>query len=152
MSAIDDIRAAIAAVIAQVSGAGQVHAFEPYGKGNEAFHRAYASADGKLLGWHVRRVATKETRPDLARVVTTHRWRVRVFMALAEGGASELEFDRLIEAVRDAFRADETLGGVVFDTRTPEVAGLQVDESLPVLFAGVLCHSANCTLYTVSIA
>ena len=57
--------------------------------------------------------------------------------------------DRLIEAVRVAFRHDETLGGVVETTMSDGRAGPQLDDSGPAMFAGVLCHHARLTLSTV---
>ena len=77
-------------------------------------------------------------------------WRIRGFMALSDAAGTEKTFDDLIDAAADAFRADPTLGGVVFSTLNPQSdeTGLQLVQSRPVLFAGVLCHSAELNLYT----
>jgi hypothetical protein len=79
-----------------------------------------------------------------------NRWRISGFMSLEDSSASEIVFDNLVEAVCDAFRSDETLGGLIAGTvmDSPNVAGIQVEDSGPVMFAGVLCHSARLVLYT----
>jgi hypothetical protein len=79
-----------------------------------------------------------------------NKWRISGFLSLDDANQSEIVFDNLVEAVCDAFRADETLGGLIAGTvmDNPNVAGIQVEDSGPVMFAGVLCHSARLVLYT----
>jgi len=72
-------------------------------------------------------------------------------MSLDDADSTELTFDTLIESIRDAFRDDDSLGGLIFSTvidNKSNQAGVQVDETAPVLFAGVLCHSARLSLTT----
>lgn len=147
MTTIAQVRAAIVGVMSGVAGIGRVHGYERYAKREAAFKDLFASG-GQIRGWVVRRVATAEDSPAVGRYTITHRWQVRGYMSLDDEAASETAFDDLLEAVRDAFRADETLGGVVASINVGEVAGLQVDDSGPVMFAGVLCHAVRCTLLT----
>ncbi|MCP4700274.1 MAG: hypothetical protein GY862_25995 [Gammaproteobacteria bacterium] len=42
----------------------------------------------------------------------------------------------------------QTLGGVVCSTVDDSQAGIQIVDSMPVMFAGVLCHSAKLKLNT----
>ncbi len=147
MPTLDDIRTAIAAGISSVPGVGMVHTFERFAKANSEFRPLYESA-GKILGWNVRRVRTEEKSDAAGQWMVTHTWSIKGFMGLDDGGDSELVFDRLVEAIRDRFRADETLGGVVDTTVVEDVAGIQVDDSGPVMFAGVLCHSVKLRLVT----
>lgn len=151
MSDLATIRAAIVAALGSVPNVGLVHSYERFAQHEKAFRDLYQSG-GQLLGWNVRRRATRESSDALGRWTVTHEWRISGFMALNDAAATELEFDDLIEAARDVFRADETLGGVVATTvigdGPDDPAGLQLLESGPVMFCGVLCHSARLALFT----
>lgn len=151
MTALALIRAAIVAKLETVPGIGRVHGYERFADRKSELADLYV-AGGQLLGWNVRRIATAETSPAIGRTVVTHRWRIRGFMALADEAASEIAFDTLIEAIGDAFRDDDTLGGtvatcIVEEGSAPQ-AGIQVEDSGPVDFAGVLCHAAQLSLAT----
>lgn len=147
MSSLAQIRTAIVAKLGTVPNIGCVHDHQPYVKSEAKLRELYVTS-GQLLGWHVRRVATRETAPFTGRTIERHRWVIQGFMAFDDTGASELAFDDLVEAIRAAFRADETLGGLVSGTADEDAAGLQVEDSLPVLFCAVLCHSARLVLIT----
>lgn len=148
MVALADIRAAIAATLRAVPNIGVVHDHEPYLKTEAKLRELYVEG-GLLLGWHFRRVATREVSPAIGRAIERHAWQIRGFMAFNDAGTSEVAFDDLIEAIRDAFRADETLGGAA-STIDDEAAGIQVEDSGPVMFCGVLCHSARLALTTTN--
>ncbi|WP_316978047.1 hypothetical protein [Shumkonia mesophila] len=148
MANVDEIRAAIKAKLESVPGIGLVHSYERYAHDQKAFRTLFETS-GKVLGWLIRRVATRETSRTIGRHDVTHRWQIRGYMSLDDAAASEIAFDDLVEAGRDAFRADETLGGVVDDTvGDGDSIGLQVEDSGPVMFAGVLCHSVRLGLTT----
>ena len=89
---------------------------------------------------------------SIASTMERHTWQCRGYMALADGQASELAFDDLIEAFRDAVRADPTLGGVCEQNPQGDDGedGVQVTDAGPVMFCGVLCHSAVLQLQTWS--
>ena len=145
---LDDIRGAIVARLAGIQGIGIVHPFQCHAVAQSDFRRFYET-DGKVLGWFVHRVSTAEREDTNTWNKVTHRWRIEGVMSLDDEAESEVAFDRLIEAVRDAFRHDETLGGVVETTMSDGRAGPQLDDSGPAMFAGVLCHHARLTLSTV---
>lgn len=151
MSDLTTIRQAIVATLQSVPGIGQVHAFERFARQEAAFRNLYLTGDG-ILGWNVSRKATRTTSNVVGRDAVTHEWQIRGFMALNDAEASELAFDDLIEAARREFRTNETLSGTVFDTAlggdAGHIAGLQVLESGPVMFCGVLCHGARLQLFT----
>lgn len=151
MSDLLTIRTAIVATLNTVPGIGRVHGFERFAQQEKAFRELYQSGD-VVLGWHVRRRATRESSEAIGCNTVTHEWKIRGFMSIADAESSELEFDDLIESARDAFRADETLGGAVPSTVIEEgsitVAGLQLIDSGPVKFCGVLCHGAELQLFT----
>lgn len=152
MSHLASTRAAIVAKLAALD-IGVVHDHEPYAASLPALQALYQDADsGRLNGWHVRRVATREVATAIGRSVETVVWRIRGYYALAEAEGSELAFDDQIEAIRDAFRDDPTLGGAVHDTAEGErgPTGIQVEDAGPVMFAGVLCHAATLSLTTMN--
>lgn len=149
---LQQIRDAIKAKMNAVAGIGKVHTYERYTQQQSALATLYKdTASGRLLGWNIRRAGTREVFLDTGRWVIDHDWKIRGFMALDDADATEQTFDALIEAIRDAFRSDDSLGGLIFstciDTKNSQ-AGVQVEEAVPVLFAGVLCHSARLALTT----
>lgn len=149
---IATIRAAIVATLTAIPDIGVVHSHERYAKAEKDFRELYLAGE-RILGWNVRRTATRERvtdRDDPDVRMEEHTWTLRGYMSLADAEASELAFDALIESVRAAFRADDTLGGTVYTCVTDEAAGIQVVDSGPVMLSGVLCHSARLTLTTVS--
>lgn len=146
---LDAIRTAIVGKLEQLPGIGRVHAYERYASTHDALRQIYLADDGQLRGWYVQRTGRAEQSPALGRWQVTQRWKIQGFMALADADASELRFDALVESACAAFRQDETLGGTVASTVTDAGAGLQVAQSGPVMFAGVLCHGATLTLATL---
>jgi hypothetical protein len=153
VATLQQIRDAIAAKISGVAGTGMVNSFERYARDMGALNAVYSSG-GLLKGWHVRRVATARRLVAMGRTTVTHDWELRAVMALNDATQSELAFDAMIEAVDHAFRDDDTLGGVVGTTRQASTGseggliGLQVKDSGPAMFAGVLVHLAICGLAT----
>jgi hypothetical protein len=144
------IRDAIKTVINTVPNVGLVHTYERYAADLATLKTLYV-ANGQLLGWYIRLLKTQRASPGRGRTAILHTWRIRGFMAFDDAAQSELTFDALVESLQEAFTAHETLDGVVGATSFPEqnVDGLQRDDSGPVMFAGVLCHSALLTLNTL---
>lgn len=147
----DPVRTAIVAILSTIPAIGRVHAYERrVDQKNLAEHYGY---NGQLRGWFVRRAGIQERllsppyAPGPRLEITT--WLIRGYLALADAEATELAFDELIEAIRDAFRADDTLGGVVETCRHEEEIGIQLDQAGPVSLTGMLCHSAQLRLTTV---
>lgn len=150
-------RAAIAAAIAAVPDAGQVHDYERYAERESDFRGLYVATvagQPQIRGWHVRRTTTREIAAALGVATEVNTWRIVGYAGIDDAAASEKTFDDLVETVRAAFRADPTLGGVFADlcdlTAAPDAApyGLQVTGSAPVLFAGKLCHRVELALTT----
>lgn len=146
MSTTEQIREAIATTLETVTDIGVVHRYERYAHQAGPLAALYGW-EGQLRGWHIRRVAVSESRLDTAPEIVT-RWEIRGYLALADAAETELTMDALIDAARAAFRADPTLGGTVATTAAEGVVGLQLADSGPVLFGGVLCHKAVLTLNT----
>ena len=149
MSTLATIRAAIVAKLNAIPNIGQVHDYERFARAEKDFRALYETS-GKILGWNVRRAQKIEHSPYMHRTMLTNSWQIRGFQGLDDAGRSEIAFDDLVEAIGDAFRDDITLGGVVETTiREDGTAAIQVEDSGPVMFCGVLCHSATLKLYTI---
>lgn len=150
MTPLQDLRAAIVAKLTGIAGIGVVHDRERYAHAMDALKALYVPAgEQQLRGWFVRRLGIRETGAVANRSIQTITWRIQGVMALDDAARSEIAFDNLIETIGDTFRADPTLGGLA---RTPKPedddAGVQVVDSGPVMFAGVLCHAARLALTT----
>lgn len=150
---IANIRSAIKTTLETVTNIGVVNDYERYTNQQSALQAQYAAtiSDVKQIrGWHIRRLSKREIFVDTGRWSLLNLWRIRGFMALNDSDASEKTFDDLLSAADDAFRNNDSLGGVVTTCIHPESgeAGLQLVDSKPVLFAGVLCHNAELNLYT----
>ena len=147
---LETIRAAIVDKLDSIPGIGRVHSYERFASTNAKFVELYATG-GQIRGWHVRRVATTQTSYAVGRWQTVHVWEVRGYVSLSDADASEIALDALVESIRAAFHADDSLGGVVDTCERPDSAGVQLVDSGPVMFAGVLCHGVRLKLYTVVI-
>ncbi|MGK2740540.1 hypothetical protein ACSHT0_06560 [Tepidicaulis sp. LMO-SS28] len=144
------IREAIAAKIEGVADAGIVQRHERWAQRQDKFRVRYEQ-DGKIKGWFVRRVRRRSRVLTFKVNEVQNSWVIRGFRSFNDEAASEIEFDRLIESIVEAFRADDTLGGTVITCTTPQASGLQLTESAPVMFAGALCHGAELELTTVTL-
>jgi hypothetical protein len=157
MSTLAQIRTAIVAQMTAVADIGQVHDRERYVADDAKFKTAYLftlpDASKQIRGWWLRRVRTLERSVSTGTVMNEHTWQWRGYMAFNDQAATELTFDDLIEAYRNAFRVDPTLGGVCEQNPMDIGAGedgVQVVDAGPVMFCGVLCHSAVLQLKTWS--
>ena len=154
MPTLDQIRSAIKTKLEGVADVGVVHDYERFTTEQAKFRELYvagAAGNQRVKGWNIRRAATRETFIDLNRWVVVHTWRIRGFMSIEDAEATEKTFDNLIEAFRDAVRVNPTLTAEPDHSEAitdEERAGVQVTDSGPVMFAGVLCHSAQLELYS----
>ena len=138
------LRSAIVAKLRTVAGISSVHAFERNAKNDAGFRELYAAGDS-VVGWHVRRVARRESSVD-NEVFTD--WEIRGFLGIEDASETELQFDTLLDGICDAWRADPTLGGAVLYPRGDAMSVPAISDAGPVLFAGVLCHSVRMKLTT----
>lgn len=155
MTSVEGLRAAIKAKFLTVSGIGaNVYDYERFLKDQSKLATLYkTSAQGadRIYGWNIRRTRTVEQLVSTGRNFQDHYWRMRGYMSLDDGDATEKLFDVQIEAIRAAFRADPTIGGLCdtqFNEQNAGQGGVQLEESEPVLFCGVLCHGARLGLIT----
>lgn len=150
MPALAQIRSAIVLKMNGIANIGQVHDYERFAKREADFKALFewAGPPKQIRGWIVRRITKTERSEALGRVAVTNEWQIRGYMSFDDASASEKTFDDLVEAIADAFRADENLDGVVDSIVVDEVAAIQLEDSGPVMFAGVLAHSARLRLLT----
>ena len=158
MSVLATHRAAVVAALQSVSEIGIVHDRERYVDGNASFSAMYlytpVNGQPHIRGWSLRRSSTREYSPNLQRHINEHTWTVRGYLAFNDAMASELVLDDLVEQFRAVVRADPTLGGTCqpgpLASRDDGTDGVQVTDSGPVFFAGVLCNSVVLQLRTWS--
>jgi len=149
------IRQAIVQVLSSVPDIGMVQPFERYAANLQALKQFYFSTThNSVRGCHVRRLSTAIT-GRIDDEVEHARWRIVMLMAIDDDAQSEVTFDGLLEAVAAAFRTDDTLGDTVAQCTVPAdgggsgEAGIQLEDSGPAMFGGVLCHVARLSLNTI---
>ena len=152
----DSIRAWIVAQLNTVPNIGTVHSYQRYAAREKDLVDLY-HANGRLHGWFVRRTSVVEKTLSVGINTEQSEWQVVGYLAINDTAASEIEFDGLLDAVRAVFRTDnftawrdmsngEPINLVYTEQPAKEQLGLAVLNSQPVLFAGVLCHSAQCQI------
>lgn len=141
------IRTGIINAMSTVQDIGLVHGYERYASKQKDFRTLYLNGQ-QVLGWFVRRASTRERTFSAGANEITHQWQIRGYMSLDDEQESELTFDDLLESLRAAFRDDPTLGGTVETTIVNNEIGLQIEDTGPVMFAGILCHGCRTTLNT----
>jgi hypothetical protein len=152
MSGVREVRHAIVTRLRAIDAVGEVQAYQRYAHAQDKLRAIYKeSGDDQLCGWFVTRLSTSETARLEPRSIEQIHWRIQGVMALNDAEGSELDMDHLIEAIRDAFRNDDTLGDTVATCTLPGggAAGIQLDDCGPVMFAGVLCHGVRLSLHTI---
>lgn len=147
---VDQIIAAIVTRLQALPDAGIVHDRLRYAADAKRLKDLFVSA-GRLRGWTVRRRSTLETAQGRGRNHVQHTFEIVLVVGWNDEDSAS-EFDRLIEAARDAFRADDDLGGLVATTGAGEgpgsTIGLQLEDSQPAMFAGALVHLGQMALTT----
>ena len=156
MNETQALRAWIVDTLEGVESIGRVHDRERYLKRESELARLYVvdtPGGGKCLnGWFVRRVSAAGERVGRSRSWRVRTvWLIRGYLALDDALSSELVFDGLIDGMASAFRASLRAAEAekrLADTGEGESTGLQLEDAGPVMFAGVLCHSARLSLTT----
>lgn len=146
------VREQIVSTLKSVRDIGVVHAFEPLATSLEGLKRYYVAPGLRgLRGWFVRRVSTQELGQVYERGIEYTTWQIQGYMAVADDGASALVAQALVEDVREAFRANPTLGDLVASLAGPSQRGeihVQLREFATVMFCDVLCHGIRLELST----
>lgn len=154
-------REALRQLLSDVTGIGRVHSYERYVRDEAKFRALFtyepehidigcdAPMGKHVRGWWLRNTRIVERELGVARLLDQYDWQIRGFLSLQDDVATELIFDDLVERLRDAYRANPTLGGInTAETADTNEFGIQKLDASPVLFCGVLCHSATLQLRT----
>lgn len=153
MASPSEISAAIKSTFESVAGIGRVHDFERFAtRESELKELLFDETTQRIFGWMFFRERSVELDLDLGAVRVQTTWRARAFMGWDDGDSTGLLFDAHLEAAVAAFRADPTLGGLVDALKDLDQSGgqigLQIERIEPVMYAGMLCHRATCSLLT----
>lgn len=152
MSTVREIRTAIANRLRSIPDVGVVQEYQRYAHDMKKLAALYVAAPHGLRGWHVRRHATLEGDNIQGRTFEHIVWKLVFVMALEDAAQSELVFEDLLEAARDAFITNQTLDDTVDQCTLPGEdgeSGLQIEASGPAMFGGVLSHVAHLRLNTI---
>ena len=145
------IRAALVALLEAVPGIGTLHNYERFASKPKEFQALYLQGQD-IRGFYVRRQSYRETPYSTMKNRVRTRWVIRGFASLVDADATELAFDDLLDAIAAMLRAKPVVydadGNGLCHTVTDDSAGLQLEDSSPVMFAGVLCHGATFSLTT----
>jgi hypothetical protein len=145
-------RAAVFATLAAVPDIGIVYQYERFATAIDRLRAFYYSpTHAQLRGWFIRRVQIADVSVVKPRRTVMERFQLRGFMALDDDAGSELLMQALVDAIRDTFRADPTLGGTISKqgALSPGAEqGVRLDDFGPVMFGGVLCHGVRLSLTT----
>jgi hypothetical protein len=154
----DFVRDSIIAKLNTIPDIGQVHSYQRYAARTKNMADLYSytpagATVAQLRGWFVRRVKVVDKFGPGWMVTEDTQWLIRGYLAVEDSGASEKVFDGLIDQVRGAFRIyaeleDTQLTAGAFTTRVENQSGASLEDSAPVLFCDVLCHSAKISLIT----
>lgn len=145
------IRVALVALLQSVPGLGTVHNYERFSKNPRDFQALYQQGRD-IRGFYLRRQSWRELPYSSTRNKVRTRWTIRGFASLVDADATELAFDRLLDAAAARVRSRPVLfdeqDNALCHTVTDDGASLQLEESGPVMFAGALCHAATFSLST----
>lgn len=132
------IRAAMKAALETVANVGKVNAFEPLAVREEDFKTCYVDRRlGYVLGWSIARESAEETRSSHRTNLVGHTLVVRGVRALAEGGATDTEFQGLVDAVLAVMRKNQV---ALYGASVVEVGPPQLRITEPRTFAGYTVH------------
>lgn len=143
MTTTADIRNAIVAKLTAITGIGKVHGYERYAAQQSKLKDLF-EINGRILGWVVRRSGFKKTAIADAIFTVRSQWSVRGYMSLDDAAQTEILFDTLADLLQATLANDPTFG---IASWVPDYELKAVLE--PVMFFGVLCHSATITFDTV---
>lgn len=145
------VRSDIVATLERVPDIGMVHGYARYASAQVDMKALYCSPnhDKQLRGWHIKRLAMRETGAAYDSTVQVDRWLIEGFMALSDELQSGIVFDELLDAIRAAFRTETFNNTVQLTDPESREAYIQIEQVDEAMFAGVLCHRARLILPVV---
>ena len=110
--ALAEIRAAIATALATVANIGKVNPYDVLATREEDFKAFFLDRTlGFVQGWAITREMTTETDKDTEMNWSTHLMVIRGYRVIGASGATEADFQDLVEVVRARLRSERDLGG-----------------------------------------
>jgi hypothetical protein len=148
----DAVQAAIVATLKTITDIGQVFDHEPYHRQAQELTARYL-LNGRIRGWAVLRDSLVEVPGTLGTLgafqnVERVNWRILGFWEVSEGGQSALEFNAMLDSIRDKFRVFRDLGIAGLTTTTDDRAGIEIIDTGLAQFAGAICHATVLGLTT----
>ena len=147
------IRTVLADMVSGIAGIGTVHEYERWSKRTELLRDFYGytpagESVAQVRGWYIHRVNEADIVGASFCQTRNDAWEIRGFMSLDDANESELVFDDLVDSISTRFfDNDPVLPGLrIVDSEQGQRARLV--QLQPVMFAGVLCHSAVIALKT----
>ncbi len=134
------VRAGIYGLVGAISDIGVVYDYERWAVDSARFIELFKTTIGgigQIRGVEITRgSAAEDETPE-----RKHTYRLKCYMGLKDEDATEKTFNAIVEAICDAFRADQTIGGVAEGHDYIQVATIELR-----MFGSVLCHYAELTL------
>jgi hypothetical protein len=131
------VRAGIYELVGAISDIGIVHDYERWAADSARFIDLFKTTiDGvaQIRGVEITRgSAAEDETPE-----RKHTYKLKCYMGLKDEDATEKTFNTIVEAICDAFRADQTIGGVAGGHDYAQVATIELR-----MFGSVLCHYAE---------
>ncbi|MFQ5692997.1 MAG: hypothetical protein ACE5IM_08150 [Nitrospinota bacterium] len=134
------IRSQLKAVLGGVPGIGVVHDYQRWEIEADNFNALFVSG-GRINVWMVTRDGSREEESAQRQNTRRHQVRIIGLYALDDSDATEKTFSDLLEAVCDALRQNNDLGGTAESSGPP-----QVRRDDHARFAGTLCHFGEITV------
>lgn len=148
------VRTAIAGVLRSVPSIGRVHLSEPYAT-NLKLKAFYVDESLQFLrGWFIRRESDATAGNYHGHASEEARWAILGFSAFNEKVESESEFDELLDQIKAAFAANDSLGGLVQmcgQAVEGGLSGIQIEDQGPAMLAGEMTHAVRLVLYVTQL-
>jgi hypothetical protein len=142
LSSYITIADAVAVRLAQVTNIGKVHTFQRNINKPEVFkEKCFDPAQGRIATWMLSRESRSDRQAANVSNEIQHAVKLRGYMAVEDNAETELIFQKVVDAVCEAFRPQTSLGGIaelILPVQVPTIAYIELH--------GVLCHYAECTL------
>lgn len=152
------ISSALAALVGNVEGVGQVHERERWSD-NWTELLEQMKADGRINSIMFSRRTTTRRQRTVGEVEVAHVFGLRLVYSFSDVNNSEADFQSLVDRLETAVLGDETIGDSC-ETTHPDwgpmngAVGLQIDVIEPRIFGKTLCHVMEgriCALESVAV-
>jgi hypothetical protein len=138
----ESIRLKMKEIIERVPGCGFVHDYERWSTDWNKFIALFKDpASSKILGWEISRRNASGTYISNSEEEVSADYIIHGYMGVQDADRTDIKFNALIDALRDQFKADMTLGGL---NQGPQ--GFNCGTIEPRSFGSVLCHYCEITI------